>query len=110
LYDIVSFVITATSAFDYAKIVKEKATLRNILQTCQKISGDCYDQQPVIDILERIEKRIFDLTQVNLADSLLHIKDILTARVEDYMEIVDNPQKLEEMKVNTHFDGIDACL
>jgi replicative DNA helicase len=70
--------------------------LRGILKTCQNISGDVYDQKPVPDLLERIEKRIFDLTQINLSDSMMHIKDVLNQRIEEYMEIVDNPQKLEE--------------
>lgn len=110
LYEIASFAITANVAHEYGKIVKEKAVLRNILQTCQKISGEVYDQDPVPEILERIEKRIFDLTQVNLSDSLQHIKDILNARVEDYMEIVDNPEKLELSKVNSQFHALDNIL
>lgn len=110
LYELASFAITATVAAEYGKIVKEKAILRNILSTCQKISGDCYDQQPVEDILERIEKRIFDLTQVNLSDSMMHIKDVLNMRVEEYMEIVDNPHKLDEIKVNTAFKDLDDML
>jgi len=60
--------------------------------------------------LERIEKRIFDLTQVNLSDSLQHIKDVLSSRVEDYMELVDNPEKLDEQKVNTNFTDLDDVL
>ena len=62
------------------------------------------------EILERIEKRIFDLTQVNLSDSLQHIKDILSSRVEDYMELVDNPDKLDLEKVNTTFHDLDNVL
>lgn len=110
LYDIGSYVITATGAHEYGKIVKEKAVLRNILKTCQKVSGDVYEQQPVSEILERIEKRIFDLTQVNLSDSMMHIKDILNSRVEDYMEIVDNPEKLDDSKVNSQFHDLDSIL
>ena len=98
LYEIASFAITATVAHEYGKIVKEKAILRNILSTCQQISGECYDQDPVPELMERIEKRIFDLTQVNLSDSLMHIKDVLNLRIEEYMEIVDNPDKLEEYR------------
>jgi replicative DNA helicase len=60
--------------------------------------------------LERIEKRIFDLTQVNLSDSLQHIKDVLSSRVEDYMELVDNPEKLNEQKVNSNFTDLDDIL
>jgi len=110
LYELASFAITATVAHEYGKIVKEKSVLRGILSVCQKISGDAYDQAPVPDLLERIEKRIFDLTQVNLSDSLMHIKDVLSQRIEDYMEIVDNPDKLEETKVNTAFTALDDVL
>ncbi len=110
LYEIASFAITASVAHEYGKIVKEKAVLRNILTTCQKISGDCYDQEHVPTLLERIEKRIFDLTQVNLSDSLMHIKDVLNSRIEEYMELVDNPWKLEEGKVNTKYTDLDNVL
>jgi len=49
--------------------------------------------------MENIEKKIFDLTQNQTGDSILQIKDILDNRVEDYMEIVDNPEKINEKKV-----------
>lgn len=110
LYELASFAITARVAHDYGKIVKEKAVLRNILKTCQNISGDVYEDQDVPVLLERIEKRIFDLTQVNLSDSLQHIKDILSSRVEDYMDLVDNPEKLDLQKVNSNFTDLDDVL
>ena len=97
-------------AHDYGKIVKEKSVLRNILKTCQQVSGDVYEDTEVETLLERIEKRIFDLTQVNLSDSLQHIKDVLSSRVEDYMELVDNPEKLDEQKVNSKFTALDDVL
>ncbi len=110
LYELAAFVITPTVAGEYAKIIKEKSILRNILKTCQTISGEVYAHGPVQSILESIEKKIFDLTQVNLADSLKHIKDLLNQRVEDYMELVDNPQKIEDNKVFSKFSGLDEIL
>ena len=110
LYELAGYVFTVAGAHEYGKIVKEKAILRGILKTCQDISGDCYAQDPVDELLERVEKRIFNLTQVNLSDSLRHIKDVLNQRVEEYMEIVDNPQMLEDMKVNTKFTELDNIL
>jgi replicative DNA helicase len=110
LFEITAFAMTATAAPEYAKIVKEKSILRNILKTCQVISGDVYEQEPVPMILEKIEKRIFDLTQVQMSDSLRHIKDILNSRLEDYMDIVDNPHKLDEQKINSHFAALDEVL
>jgi len=49
--------------------------------------------------MEDIEKKIFDLTQNQTSESILRIKDILNGRVEEYMEIVDNPEKVNEKKV-----------
>jgi replicative DNA helicase len=57
-----------------------------------------------LDILESIEKRIFDLTQTKTSDSIKHIKDILSLRIEDYMEILDNPEKLFERKVMSGYN------
>jgi len=110
LYELASYVITTANAMDYAKIVKEKAVLRNILKACQQISGDVYQTQDTQSILETIEKRIFDLTQVNLSDSLKHIKDVLNTRAEEYMDMVDNPEKHEALKVKTHYTELDGLL
>jgi len=41
---------------------------------------------------------------------MLHVKDILNSRIEDYMELVDNPDKLDKMKVNTQFHALDDVL
>jgi len=38
LYELSTFLLTPTVANQYAKIVKEKAVLRNILKTAQQIS------------------------------------------------------------------------
>lgn len=110
LYEVASYVITTAMVHEYAKIVKEKSVLRNILKTCQQISGDVYQTQETQEILEQIEKRIFDLTQVNLADSFKHIKEVLNTRAEEYMEMVDNPEKYELQKVKTHYTWLDALL
>jgi hypothetical protein len=49
--------------------------------------------------MESIEKSIFDLTQNQTGNNILQIKDILNSRVEEYMAIVDNPEKVNETKV-----------
>lgn len=110
LYELSAGVITASVAYEYAKIVKEKAVLRNILKTCNQVTADVYGNEDVPNILEKIEKRIFDLTQIQMSQSLKHIKDILNQRMEEYMEIVDNPAKLEDMKVNSTYQSLDECL
>lgn len=107
LYELSTFVITATSAWDYAKIVKEKSVLRRILKVTQQVSWDVYQENDVPTILEKIEKRIFDLTQINVSDSLIHIKDLLSMRFEEYVEIANDPTKLEKTKILSWFEMLD---
>lgn len=107
LYDISLFLPTAAGASDYAKIVKEKSILRQILKVSQNIIGDVYDEKPVESILELIEKRIMSLTQFQMHDSLVHIKDVLSGRYEDYYKIAENPDLLTEKVVLSKYEKLD---
>jgi replicative DNA helicase len=60
--------------------------------------------------LDEIEKKIFELTQQKIWDSMMKISDILKQRIENYMEIVDNPDKASEKRVNSWYTGIDNML
>ena len=83
LYELSGFLLTSSAADEYIKIVKEKAILRNILKVSQRIIGDVYEQKETFDILQNIEKRIFDLTQNTLSDEVHSIKELLDQRVEE---------------------------
>ena len=110
LFELTTFLLTTSSCGEYAQMVKEKAVLRNILKVCQDMSGDVFEQKDTIEILDRIEKRIFDLTQINLADSLRHIKDVLSSRIDHYMDIVDNPDQHDNHKVLSTYSKLDDML
>lgn len=110
LYELSWFLLTSSSADEYAKIVKEKSILRNILKVSQKIIGDVYEQKETLDILQTIEKRIFDLTQNTWSDQVHSIKELLDSRVEDYMEIVDHPEKINDKKVMVGYYHMDEML
>lgn len=99
LYELSSFLLSTSSCPEYVKIVKEKSILRNILKTSQKIIGDVYEQKDTALVLQEIEKKIFDLTQNNVSEKIHSIGEILNKRVEEYMEIVDHPEKAHEKKV-----------
>ena len=81
-----------------------------VLKVCQGISGEVYEQKDTIQIFDAIEKKIFDLTQNQVGDSIISIGDILKGRIEEYMEIVDNPEKFNEKKVMSGYKGIDGML
>ena len=110
LYELSMFLLSTSTCPEYAKIVKEKSVLRNILKVSQHIIWDVYDQKDTMNILESIEKRIFDLTQIKSSDSIKHIKDILNSRIDNYMDIVDHPEKINENKVMAGYRGMDEML
>ena len=110
LYELSAFLISTSPCVEYSKIVKEKSLLRQVLKVCQQITWDAYEQKDAVEIFDSIEKRIFDLTQNKIWDNILSIEEILKSRVEDYMEIVDNPESFNANKVNSWYTKIDEML
>jgi len=61
----------------YARIVQEKATLRNLIRCSNQIITDCYEQeQDAGTILDTAEKSIFDLAELKVRSGLVPITEI----------------------------------
>ena len=110
LYELSSFLLSSSSCAEYVKIVKEKSILRNILKTSHKIIGDVYEQKDTAQVLQDIEKRVYDLTQNNVSEKVLSIWDILNKRIEEHMDIMDHPEKANLRKVFSGYHGLDEML
>lgn len=110
LYELSSFLLSTSSCAEYVKIVKEKSILRNILKTSQKIIGDVYTQKDTMEVLQDIEKRVFDLTQNNVSEKILSIWEILNKRIEEHMDIMDHPEKANLRKVYSGYFWLDEML
>ena len=94
---------------DYAKIVKEKSTLRKLINACEDISADAYDEgSPVRNILDNAEQRIFALANGNDTKELRHIKDILQNVYQDLEVASQNKGAVTGSK--TGFSGLDKML
>jgi replicative DNA helicase len=84
----------------YAKIVKEKAILRNLIRTSTQIVSQCYSEaQPAGELLDQAEKTIFELSQDRQRGSVLQIRDV----IHDAMEMVENLSKHE-----SHVTGVPS--
>ena len=61
----------------YARIVQEKATLRNLIRCSNQIINDCYEQeQDAGTILDAAEKSIFDLAELKVRTGLIPLTEI----------------------------------
>ena len=86
LSTLANLVPTAANARYHAKIVKEKATLRNLIATATDIVTHSYDSdRDVNELLDEAESKIFSISEKMVRQSYVHIKNV----VKDTIELVD---------------------
>ena len=77
---------TVANAEYYARVVKEKALLRGLIQAAAEIIRDSQGQSgPVDDILDRCEKRIFDVAEKKIVNQAQDVRTILS----QLMQVLD---------------------
>lgn len=96
-----SSIPTAANIEHYAKIVKEKSILRQLINNTTEIVQDCYESTNAADsILDKAERLVFEITskKVEQKSSIL-LKDI----IKDSIETIDNLYQKKE-----HITGIPS--
>lgn len=74
---------TSANVKYYATIVHEKAVLRKLISTTEKITERCYlDKENIEDILEATEKNVFELVQERSSGDYVDIKDVVMESLE----------------------------
>jgi replicative DNA helicase len=69
---------TAANAIYYAKIVRDRALVRNLIHTGTEILRDAYDQsQPAEELLEQAEKKILHLSEMGVAGQTSTLQEAL---------------------------------
>lgn len=71
----------------YAKIIKDKATLRHLIYNTQSILNMAYDEDDVTDrILDRSEQMILDVASDKEQSDIVHISDIMMTAYDDMVQ------------------------
>ena len=69
---------TSAGVANYAKIVKEKAVLRTLIEASTEIVQDCFDTPgDVDDLLDEAERRIFAISEQRIRSGFLSMKEIV---------------------------------
>ena len=103
---LVNSVPTAANVVYYAKIVKEKAIVRNLISACTQLVTESYGLTRDVDaLLDKAEKIIFDIAQRKIEGRFIPFKDI----IKDSIEAIDKLyQKKENVTgVATGFQSLD---
>ena len=103
---LVSSVATAANVEHHARIVKQKATLRNLINVSTKIIAKSYEGDEDVDsILDNAEKLIFDVSQQKMKGEFVAVKSILKDTFQTIENIID--KKIHVTGVRTGFDELD---
>lgn len=74
--------------FDYAKVVKDKSIVRNLIKVCNQITSEALaEEEDASDILDHAEQLIFALADERTRQGFTHIQPIaetVLAKVQEY--------------------------
>ncbi len=94
---------------DYARIVKEKSVLRQLIGACSEISESAYsEQEAVTDILDHAENLIFHIAQGRDTKNFRHIREVLGDVYNHLHEL--NTNKEATQGTQTGFSALDRVL
>ena len=109
LTSLINTVPTATHVLNYAKIVRQKKILRDLISASHEIGLSAFDEAEEVDVLiDKAEKTVFGIGQRSLTQTFTPIKDILSATFERIDELSKHHGSLRGL--STGFAGLDNKL
>jgi replicative DNA helicase len=97
---------TSAGVANYAKIVREKAVLRNLIQTSTDIVQDCFDAPGDVDqLLDEAERRIFAISEERIRSGFLSMKEIVKSSFKTIESLYEKKEHVTG--VPTGFADID---
>lgn len=99
----------ALNVKDYARIVKEKSVLRQLIDACGEISEDAYSEQEAVEsILDHAQNQIFNIAQGKDTKNFRHIRDVLQDVYAHLNDLKTNPEATQGTM--TGFSALDRVL
>jgi len=109
LTSLVNSIPTATHVANYAKLVREKKTLRDLISVSEEIGLSAFNEtEDVQYLLDRAEKNVFEINQRSLTQSFVLLKDVLPETFERLDKLSKNHGTLRG--VPTGFKDLDHKL
>ncbi len=94
---------------DYAKIVKDKSLLRQLIRMCDDVSDSAYSEQDeVASILESAQNKLYSIAQGRESKSFRHIREVITDVYAHLKQLVTDPASSQG--TSTGFRSLDRVL
>lgn len=109
LTELVNAVPTAAHITEYARIVAQKSTMRNLISAANTIGGLAYDEQKPLDsVLDTAEQTLFEVSQKHLKQNFTPIKEVLSESFDRLDSLHKDKKKIRG--VPTGFRNLDSLL
>jgi replicative DNA helicase len=110
LTDLINSVPTAAHLSYYAKIVRQKKVLRDLIKASSEINEKVFDtSEDPEDLLDDVEQKIFSISQRSRTQNFVPIKDELKAAYERIEKLHQGGEK-GLRGITTGFDELDNYL
>ena len=106
---IAEVVPNALNVKDYARIVKDKSILRQLIGACEEVTDTAYSEQDdVAHVLDAAENKIFAIAQGKDTKNFRHIREVIG---DIYAHLHEMNQNTEGSQgTSTGFSGLDRML
>ncbi len=109
LYDLAQSVPTSANAPAYARIIEQKAKLRQLIKACEDISAAAYAQNDEVSaILDMAESRIYEIMESRANTELTHIRQAILQSYDSLSLLSRNQGKY--LGLSTNFSSLDNYL
>jgi len=109
LFSLIDYEFTTARATAQAETIRNKAMLRRLIETCEEIMENAYDEQKSVEeIVEVAEKKIFSVTSKTNAAGFEKISTIILRAYDRIDRIKKHPDEIEGVK--TKLIGLDKIL
>jgi replicative DNA helicase len=93
LAELADKVPSAANIAHYARIVREKAVLRNLINVCNEITSRCYSGQEDIEpFLDEAERLIFDVSEKRVRPSFFKMGDLIMDTIKTVEQLFERKE------------------
>lgn len=106
IHDLIAAVPTAANATHYARIVRDKAILRRLIDAGTRVAGMGYEGgDDVQTVVDKAEALMYDVAEHGQASETAHLRDLLNASFEHIEKLAEN--RSEVTGLATGFNDLD---
>ena len=106
--EVIDSVATAANLDYYIKIVKDKALIRNLIDTATDIVTDAYEEDEVVTgLLDNAEKKILNVVKERQTSDFIHIREAIAVAQQNLEDLSQN--KTDITGIPTGFYDLDKA-